>query len=111
MSRICRNMGDSAKLRFYELDHESKMRLHKTHSHTSTRLATEPRTREEKQSKETQTLEVWEWVLRSRIFDSWSSLQNRSFPESPMFLHIVRVLGGHQGGLVLRYGLERPAII
>ena len=27
MSRICRNMGDSGKLRFYELAHESKMRL------------------------------------------------------------------------------------
>ena len=27
-------------------------------------------------------LEVWEWVLRSRIFDSWSSSWNRSFPES-----------------------------
>ena len=29
MSRICRNMGDSGKLRFYELDHESKMRSSK----------------------------------------------------------------------------------
>ena len=35
MSRICTNMGDPGKLRFYELDHESKMRLLKTHSHTS----------------------------------------------------------------------------
>ena len=26
MSRICRNMGDSGKLRFYELDHESSRR-------------------------------------------------------------------------------------
>ena len=49
-------MGDSGKLRFYELDHESKMRLLKTHSHTSNRLAMEPGTREEKQLKETQTL-------------------------------------------------------
>ena len=57
MSRICRNMGDSGKLRFYELDHESKMRLLKTHSHTSNRLALEPRTREDKQLKETQTLQ------------------------------------------------------
>ena len=56
MSRICRNMGDSGKLRFYELDHESKMRLLKTHSHTSNRLAMGPGTREEKQQKETQTL-------------------------------------------------------
>ena len=49
-------MGDSGKLRFYELDHESKMRLFKTHSHTSNGLTTEPGTREEKQLKETQTL-------------------------------------------------------
>ena len=57
MSRICRNMGDSGKLRFYELDHESKMRLLKTHSHTSNRLAMEPGTCEKKQLKETQTLQ------------------------------------------------------
>ena len=50
-------MGDSGKLRFYELDHESKMRLLKTHSHTSNDLAMEPGTREEKQLKETQTLQ------------------------------------------------------
>ena len=36
MSRIiCRNMGDSEKLRFYELDHESKTRLLEAHFHTS----------------------------------------------------------------------------
>ena len=46
MSRICRNMGDSGKLRFYELDHGSKMRLLKTHYHTSNRLAMDPGTRE-----------------------------------------------------------------
>ena len=57
MSRICRNIGDSGKLRFYELDHESKMRLLKTHPHTSNGLAMEPGTREEKQSKGTQTLQ------------------------------------------------------
>ena len=40
-------MGDSGKLRFYELDHdESKMRLLKTQSHTSDRLAMKPGTRE-----------------------------------------------------------------
>ena len=50
-------MGDSGKLRFYELDHESKMRLLKTHSHTSNRLAMELGTREEKQLKEKQTLQ------------------------------------------------------
>ena len=57
MSRICRNVGDSGKLRFYELDHESKMRLLKTHSHTSNSLAMEPGTCEEKQLKKTQTLQ------------------------------------------------------
>ena len=57
MSRKCRNVGDSGKLRFYELAHESKMRLLKTHSHTSNGLAMEPGTREEKQLKETQTLQ------------------------------------------------------
>ena len=50
-------MGDSGKLRFYELDHESKMQLLKTHSHTSNGLAMEPGTREEKKLKETQTLQ------------------------------------------------------
>ena len=57
MSRICKNLGDSGKLRFYELDHESKMRLPKTHPHTSNRLAMEPGTCEEKQLKEMQTLQ------------------------------------------------------
>ena len=52
MSRICKNMGDSGKLwLFYELDHESKMRLLKTHSHPSNGLAMGPGTREEKQLK------------------------------------------------------------
>ena len=53
MSRICRNMRDSGKLRFYELDHESKIRLLKTRSHTSNGLAMEPGKREERQLKET----------------------------------------------------------
>ena len=53
-------MGDSGKLRLYDLDHESKMRLLKTHSHTSNGLAMEPGTREEKQLKETQTLQQGE---------------------------------------------------
>ena len=57
MSRICRIMGESGKLRLYALDHESKMRLLKTHSHTSPGLAMEPGTREEKQLKETQNLQ------------------------------------------------------
>ena len=50
-------MGDSGKLRFYELDHESKMRLLKTCSHTPNGLAMEPGTREKKQLKETKTLQ------------------------------------------------------
>ena len=57
-------MGDSGKLRFYELDHESKMRLLKTHSHTSNRLAMEPGTREEKQLKETRN--DWKPIVISR---------------------------------------------
>ena len=56
MSRICSNIGDSGKLRFYGLDHESKMLLLKTHSHTSIGLAMEPGRREEKRLEETQTL-------------------------------------------------------
>ena len=35
--------------------------------------------------------EVLEWVLRSRIFDSWSTW-NRDFPEFPIFLHITRLI-------------------
>ena len=46
MSRICRNMGDLGKLRFYELYHESNMRLLKTHSHTSNGLVMEPELRD-----------------------------------------------------------------
>ena len=57
MSRIRRNMEDWGKLRFYELDHESKMWLLKTHSHTANGLTLEPGTREEQQLKETQTLQ------------------------------------------------------
>ena len=49
--------GRFGELFFYELDHESKMRLLKTHSHTSNGLAMEPGTREEKQLKETQALQ------------------------------------------------------
>ena len=50
-------MGDSEKLRFYELDHDSNIRLLKTHSHTSNGLAMEPGKREGKQLRETQTLQ------------------------------------------------------
>ena len=51
------NTGDSRKLQFYELDPESKMQRLKTYPHTSNRLAMEPGTREEKQLKETKTLQ------------------------------------------------------
>ena len=37
MSRaICRNLEDSGEHRFHSLEHDSKMRLFKTYSHTST---------------------------------------------------------------------------
>ena len=36
MSRICRNMEDSGKHRFHGLEHDLKMRLFTTYSHTST---------------------------------------------------------------------------
>ena len=36
-------MGNSGKFRFHYLEHESKMRLLKTHSHTSERLDYEAR--------------------------------------------------------------------
>ena len=46
-------MGNSGKSRFHQLEHESKTRLLKTHSHTSERLGYEARKkREEKQLKE-----------------------------------------------------------
>ena len=50
-------MGDSGKLRFYKLDHASKMRLLKTHPHTSNGLAMEPGKHVQKQLQETQTLQ------------------------------------------------------
>ena len=40
---ICRNMGNSGKSRFNQREHESKMRVFKTHSHTSERLGYEAR--------------------------------------------------------------------
>ena len=49
--------GRFGKLRFYEVDNESKMRLLKTRSHTSNGLAMAPGTREEKQLKKTQALQ------------------------------------------------------
>ena len=43
MSCICRIMGDSERIRFYELDHESNMRLIKPHFHNSKRPGYEAR--------------------------------------------------------------------
>ena len=45
-------MGDSGKLRFYELEYESKMWLLKTHSHNSNGLAMEPGTPKRKEVEE-----------------------------------------------------------
>ena len=45
------------KIRFYEPDHESEMRLLKAPSHTSNGLAVELRKREENQLKEAQALQ------------------------------------------------------
>ena len=49
--------GRFGKLRFYEIDHKSRTRLLKTHSHTSNGLVMEPETRKENQWKETQTIQ------------------------------------------------------
>ena len=57
MIRICRNLAESGKLQFYDLDYESKMRLLKTQSNTSNGLAMESGTLEQKLLKETQTLQ------------------------------------------------------
>ena len=58
-------MGNPGKLRFYELDHDSKMRLLKTHSHTSNSLAMESGKRQEKQLQETQTLQRGEPPIKN----------------------------------------------
>ena len=50
-------MGNSDKFRFHQLEHESKMRLLKPHSHTSNRPGYEARKTPKKKLKETQTLE------------------------------------------------------
>ena len=49
-------MGNSGKFRFHYLEHESKMRLLKTHSHTSERLDYEARKNAKKIIEETQTM-------------------------------------------------------
>ena len=57
MSRVYGNMGDSGKLRFYELGHELNIQLLISQSHTSNGLAMEPGTREKKHLRGTQTLQ------------------------------------------------------
>ena len=88
-------MEDSGKLRFYELDHESKMRLLKTHSHTSNGLALEPGTREEKQLKKTQTLQqgrshpgLWWDRIKLRLYEG------EQIEYSPRTCSIGRPAGG-----------------
>ena len=49
---------------------------------------------------------MWEWVLKSRISTHGLVVE----PEFPRTSHIS-AYAAHQGGLVLRYGLERPVII
>ena len=49
----------------YELDHESKMRILKTHSHSSNGFTIEPGKREEDQLKETQTLQQGEPPIKN----------------------------------------------
>ena len=97
MSRIHINMGDSGKLRFYELDHESKMRLLKTYSHTSTRLAMEPRTREEKQLKETQILQQGKShpSKTCRVPPVWRGGGQKRLSNLP---HVAGVAGGGRKG-------------
>ena len=57
MSRIRTIMGDSQMLWFYELDHDSMMRLLKPTPTPLNGLAMKPGKREQKQLKETQTLQ------------------------------------------------------
>ena len=50
--------------------------------------------------------EVWEVVLRSRIFDSWPSKGNRDFPQ----FQYIFAYAAHLGGLGLWFCLGRPVI-
>ena len=84
MSRICRNIGDSGKLWLYELDHESKMRLLKAHSHISNSPAVEPGKREEKKLKETQTLQQGKLPIKNMsrtvgVAEGWGGGQKRLY--------------------------------
>ena len=51
MSRVCRNIRNSAKSQCHKLEHGSKIWLLKTHSHTSERLGYEARNNEKKRRK------------------------------------------------------------
>ena len=98
-------MGDSGKLRFYELEHdESKMRLLKTHSHTSNGLALAPGTRKEKQLKETQTLQQGKShpVKTCRVPPVW-----RGGAEKALEPAAYRRCGGGGAGKVLQQNNHR----
>ena len=54
--------------------------------------------------------EVWEWVLRSRIFDSCSSSWNRGFHEFPIILLIRFIRVGRQCYATALNEAENPVI-
>ena len=72
MSRIlCRMMGNSWKPRFHDLVHESKMRLLKTHSHTSERRGNEAgEIRKKKKMKGSPSLKRKEEIV-DEIQNNW----------------------------------------
>ena len=60
MSRTCRIWEKSWKPRFHELEHESKVRLLKTHSHTSERKGNKAgKVRRKVEKKENLALRNW----------------------------------------------------
>ena len=52
---------------------------------------------------------LWEWVLRSRIFDSCSSSWNRGFHEFPIIMHVRLIRVGQCYGTTLNE-TESPVI-
>ena len=61
-------MGDSGKLRFYKLDHVSKMRLLKSHSHTSNGLAMELGARDKKKTLIRTGIKSSEFVKKNYVY-------------------------------------------
>ena len=86
------------------MHHYSKMRLFKTHSHTSNGLAMEPGTREEKQLNETQTLQQGEIhpPKTCRVPLVW-----RGGAEKALELAAYRRCGGGGAGKALRHTNHR----